>query len=380
MNEIEVKKILLATGLYPPDIGGPATYALMLENQLPKHVFELDVLPFGEVRRFPKGVRHMVYAWRLWRHAATCDVIYALDPISVGLPALLVSKLSKKPLMVRLGGDYAWEQGQQRFGVTALLDEYTQNRKAAPWQVRVLASLQSNVVQRAKRVIVPSQYMKSIVTTWDVSEDTIRVIYSALFPLSAEETKENLRTQLNYTHPTIVSAGRLVPWKGFKTLISVIKKLKETYPDVQLIIAGEGVDEELLKEHTQSLGLFDSVRFVGRLSKEALGGVKKAADVFVLNTAYEGLSHELLEVMDLGVPIVTTGVGGNLELIENGVSGLLVDFDDEDALETEIKRVIENEQLQQSLTQHARLRTKDFEKEKVVAELSDIIKNEVCTS
>ena len=68
--------------------------------------------------------------------------MYALDPMSVGVPAFLVAVIMRKPFMVRHGGDYAWEQGQQRYGVTLSLDEYTKTPKDAPLPVRVLALIQ----------------------------------------------------------------------------------------------------------------------------------------------------------------------------------------------------------------------------------------------
>lgn len=362
-----MQKILIATGLYPPEIGGPATYATMLESELPKHGIETMVVPFGAVRHLPKAVRHVVYAWRLWRHAKTCDAIYALDPISVGLPAWFVSVVARKPFLIRLGGDYAWEQGQQRFRVTATLDEYTAGGASLrPLPVRILAGLQSFTVRKAKVVIVPSEYLKSIVLTWGVKENRIEVIYSALFPLLAEDSRASLRAQLAFPYPTIVTAGRLVPWKGFIALIDVIAVLKATYPDIVLVIAGEGVDGDRLRAYVHEKKLEEHVRFVGRLTKDALGAAKKAAHVFVLNTAYEGLSHEILEVMDLGTPVVTTRVGGNPELIEDGVSGLLVAFNDTEALESAVTRVLESETLRSTLIQNARMRSRDFMKEVVV--------------
>ena len=127
--------LLIATGLYPPDIGGPATYARMLEEKLPKHNVDVDVLAFGMVRHLPKVIRHFAFAFLLFKKAKHADIVYALDPISVGLPAWVVSFLRRKPFIIRLGGDYAWEQGQQRFGLKEYLDEYTANRKKSPRDV-----------------------------------------------------------------------------------------------------------------------------------------------------------------------------------------------------------------------------------------------------
>ena len=368
------KRITVAAGLYPPDIGGPATYARMIEEGLPGRGIELSVLPFGTVRSLPKIVRHLAYTWKLYRKTKDTGAVYALDSVSVGLPALLVARTRGVPLFIRLGGDYAWEQGRQRFGVTATLDEYTADRKPHGWLVRLLSWLQDLVVSRAGLVIVPSQYLKSIVTTWpEVKEERIKVIYSALFPLSVETPKTDLRNQLKYEGTVLISVGRLVPWKGFALLIPSLVDLQKIIPDVTLVIAGDGTERKALEALAKETKVADRVRFVGSLSKDALGAAIRAADIFVLNTGYEGLSHQILEVMDLGVPVVTTNVGGNPELVEDGVNGLLVPYNDKGALIEALVRMAESETLRERCTQNARLKVQEFSKEKVLDELAETI-------
>ena len=353
-------KVLIATGLYPPEIGGPATYALLLEDELPKKGVAVVIIPFGWVRHYPKIIRHIVYAYKLWQESKDADIIYALDPISVGIPALLISRLRRKKFIIRLGGDYAWEQGRGRFGLTETLDEYLTGSTKRPLMVKVFAALQSYVTKRATKIVAPSEYLKSVIIQWGVKPENIVVIYSALYPLSVEGTKEELHEQLSFTSPTIVSAGRLVPWKGFAVLIEVVAKLKEKYPEITLVITGDGEEQDTLMAKAEAEDVTPQVRFVGRLSKDALGASIKGADVFVLNTAYEGLSHQLLEVMDLGTPIVTTTAGGNPELITNDVSGILVPFNDAQALQAAIVRILEHPETSSRMVQSARARSRDF--------------------
>lgn len=367
-------KIVIATGLYPPEIGGPATYAAMLQTELPALGIEVEVVPFGWVRHYPKIIRHLIYAWKLWQVSKDTDVIYALDPISVGLPALLISRLRRQPYLIRLGGDYAWEQGRVRFGVKDTLDDFLERKAGWPIPVRVLAWLQSFVVMGAVEVIAPSQYLKGVIMKWGVPADRIQVIYSALYPLQVKGSREELRAQLNYTYPTIVSAARLVPWKGFKALINVVADLRAEYKDMKLIIVGDGEYRRALEDHVTRKNLNDYVRFTGRLGKEALGATIKAADVFVLNTAYEGLAHQLIEVMDIGTPIVTTKAGGNSELLTNGVNGFLVGFDNESELKEAITRVLNHPESCARMVQAARLRSKDFDKSVVVKDIEAVLK------
>lgn len=371
------KKILIATGLYPPDIGGPATYVRMLEEKLPGQGIDCVVIAFTSVRHLPKVVRHFVYFMKLVREARAVDAVYAQDPVSVGVPALLASILFRKPFLIRLGGDYAWEQGQQRFGLTAMLDEYTADKNSAPWQVRVLAKVQSFVVRRAKKVVVPSNYMKSIVSTWSVRDAQLEVIYSALLPIVVEQSRDHLQKELEYHAPVLLSAARLVPWKGFEVLLEVVASLVTKIPNLKLVVAGDGPQKEFLEEKAKKLKIVDNVTFLGRLPKEDLGKVIKAADLFVLNTAYEGLSHQLLEVMDLETPIVTTSVGGNPELITHGVSGLTVSYNDATALQDAIECIINNEEFRISLIEQAKMRTHDFNQNTVVEKFVTLIETKI---
>ena len=366
-------KILIATGIYPPQIGGPATYTKMLEEHLPQNGIDVHVALYGWVRRYPKLFRHLVFTWKLIRESRGCDLIYALDPVSVGLPSYIASKIVRKPYLIRIPGDYAWEQGQQRFGVTDTLDVFVTRRHRYHPVVRLLRSVESYVTKRARGVVVPSEYMKGIVSTWGVPDSKIQVIYSALFPLNVEETKEEIRSMFNYEGLVLVTAGRLVPWKGMRLLISIMPKLRDALSAVSLVIIGDGPMEKELKEYAKEKKVSDHIRFVGRLEKNALGAAVKGADLFVLNTAYEGMSHQILEVMDLGIPIVTTNVGGNPELIEDGKTGRLVPYNDEAEYISAILELLQNPSLASSVAGHAKERTKNFQKEKLIEELSEYL-------
>ncbi len=352
-------RLLIATGLYPPDIGGPATYTKFLERHLPKYEVDFTVVAFTHVRKYPRIMRHALYLARLLRAGKDADIIYALDTVSVGVPALIASVLLRKKLYLRVPGDYAWEQGQQRFGISETLDEYLKG-KDVPYPVRFLAWLQYRVARYASCIIVPSEYMKGVVHGWGIPHEKIHRVYSALKTITVSESREALRIEFRYTGFVIATAGRLVPWKGYHALIDVISSLKDKGVPVILEIFGDGVCRKELEEKVQKKGLTAHVRFFGNLERDSLGKRLKSADVFVLNTSYEGLSHQLIEVMSLGTPIVTTPVGGNVELITHEETGLLTPFNDTEAMEKAILRIYEDSAYGASLAQRAQVRTALF--------------------
>src|SRR3989344_8474019 len=102
-----MKKILIATGIYPPDIGGPATYAKLLADHWGA---DADVLTYTRtLRLIPKPFRQIIYFFKAWRRAGRADVVLALSTLGVGFSAALVARWRGKPLVVRVAGDRAWE-------------------------------------------------------------------------------------------------------------------------------------------------------------------------------------------------------------------------------------------------------------------------------
>ena len=303
-------KLLIATGLYPPESGGPATYTRLLEDSLPALGVEVSVLPFIRVRHLPPGVRHLAYAWRCFNIAKTVDVLFAQDTVSVGLPALLAARLARKKFVVRVPGDYAWEQGRQRMGVADTIEAFQTKRYG--WRVELLRLAQRLVVGHALRVIVPSEYMRALVSHWGVRPERVERIYNGI------------RLPAPYTLPLarpegflISTIARLVPWKGVDGLIRIVAQ----EPGWQLIVVGDGPERVRLEALATSSGCAPRVHFMGQLPREQALGWAKMSDVFVLNSTYEGLSHTLIEVMSLGVPVLASSAGGNPEIV--GASGVV---------------------------------------------------------
>lgn len=365
-------KILIATGLYPPEMGGPATYSVLLERELPKIGIDVQVIAFSSVRKYPKVIRHFIYFWKILKASRESGLIYALDPVSVGLPALLASFYSGKKFFLRVAGDYAWEQGTQRYGVQDSLDDFYKNKYGI--FVQLLKWVESAVALSADKIIVPSQYLEKVVVEWGVDAEKIKVIYNAFdipkFDLSKEEARKNLKLE----GKIILSIGRLVPWKGFDTLIEVFAEYKKVNPQSQLhIIGGDGPDKERLEAIVNRLNLKDSVHFLGKFSREELFKHIRAADLFVLGTNYEGFSHQILEVMALGVPIVTTAVGGNLEIIKNGESGILVPYNDKAQLLSAISTIMTDKNLIEKYTQNAKDFVANFSVGRMITEIAQVL-------
>ncbi len=339
-------RLLIATGIYPPEIGGPAGYVKGVATELASQGHDVAVVTYGDnpelndkyrIMGVPRTTytvhRYWKYFLEVYRLAKKSDVIYAQGPVSEGLPATLASIFARKPLILKVVGDYAWEQAQQRSKYKVqrttsveLLDEFVTRRHEG--KIWLMEAVERWVASRAKQIIVPSKYLKTIVTKWGIPADKINVVYNSIAPLPeiplnlplARETSEPVNSplvkggggDLSGTK-IILTAVRAVPWKGGDFLCDVIKDLSEEYV---LAVAGDGPELENWKRHAQEIGVADRVMWLGRLSRAELTEWYHKAHLFVLATGYEGFPHVVVEAASTGLPCVVSDKGGNPEIAE----------------------------------------------------------------
>lgn len=142
----------------------------------------------------------------------------------------------------------------------------------------------------------------------------------------------------------LVSVGGLVERKGFHRVVEVLPEIIESYPKlIYLIVGGGGPEGDMrlqLEQQVKSLGIEDNVRFLGALPSEQLKEPLSAADVFVLATANEGWANVFLEAMACGLPVITTDVGGNKEVVSDQALGAIVPFGESLALQQALLNAI----------------------------------------
>lgn len=368
-------KLVIATPLYPPEIGGPATYAKLLEEGLPSRGIEAELVKFSDVRHLPKVVRHYVYYRRIRAALRGADAVLALDPVSVGLPAMYAALRERKPFVIKIVGDYAWEQGQQRFGIAQSLDDFV-HTKNVPFWVGVFRRIQMRVAQSATRIIVPSEYLKGIVSAWGmlfgqagIPAEKIQVVYNAV---SLGEIGVVPESVVRLPRPLIVTAGRLVPWKHIDGVIDAVAQLRQKGMMVSLAIMGDGPLRNQLTHYAEKK-LGEYAVCTGTLSHADTLATIASANVLALNSSYEGLSHLLVESLMLGVPMVATNIGGNPEVVAHKKNGLLVPVRDTVALAEALAHVVGDKRLHTRLVAHAKESFKLFSVETMLGETADIL-------
>jgi len=197
-----------------------------------------------------------------------------------------------------------------------------------------------------------------------IDSKKMQLVYNGVDTYKFKPGKKNkiLREKLNIEshHYLLGTVGRLSPEKGLEYLISALKNLSDLRKDVKLIIVGEESTayRKQLENMIEEKGLQDKVFLLGYRSDipDLLG----AMDLFCLPSLTEGLNRSCLEAMACGLPVVATRVGGNIEMIEDEKSGLLVDAGAADALEEALLFLIDNPQAALRMGTNARRRIEEM--------------------
>ncbi len=161
--------------------------------------------------------------------------------------------------------------------------------------------------------------------------------------------------------------ARLVPVKDHETLLRAFKRVKELCKNVKLLIVGYGPLEESLNRLVKELGEEDSVLFLGK--RTDVRELLHIMDIVCLSSRNEGLSLTLTEAMASGKAVVATNVGGNPELVVNGVTGLLVPAAEPDKMAEAIITLLRDDSLRGSMGAEGKKRIeREFNIRNVVTE------------
>jgi glycosyltransferase involved in cell wall biosynthesis len=344
-------KVFIASGIFHPESGGPATYLREILPEFQARGWELRVLTYGSgstdgygypLTRIPRNavpLRMLGYATASRPLLAWADVVYLH---SLDLP---LWGERRAPRIAKVVGDIAWERAIRKAWIpqTTDIDDF-QTRAYDNLLAELGKAQRARIAQSMDAIVVPSAYLKRMVVGWGVPERKVHVVYNAL-PKHESGGKldaiHGVRTHMGSTQtdaravlglaadePFLLTAARLTPWKGVQHLISALQRV----PDVRLLVAGDGDMLPALRAQAEQQGLAGRVVFLGNVSREQMPLYMRAADYLALYSGYEGLSHTLLEALREGTPVIASDKGGNPEVVQHAVNGLLVPYVDVYAL------------------------------------------------
>jgi glycosyltransferase involved in cell wall biosynthesis len=293
----------------------------------------------GDLVRVCRRVRPMVI------HCHLSDAVFlgAAASFLVGNPRLVITKHTPVIFPER-----------SRFDPRRLL------RQAALWLV----------YRRARAIAaVSEQTRRTLLRCFGLAPGQVVTIPNGVpIPPSQAVRPEGLRASLGLAPDAVavLNVGRLAPVKGQIHLVEAMARLAGSHPRMRLFIAGEGPSREALARRVAELGLADRVRLLG--DRGDVAELYAATDLAAVASLSEGTSLAVIEAMAAGRPLVATAVGGNLDLLENLGSALLVPAGDAGALAEALARLADDPELARRLGAAARDKARaGFAIERVVA-------------
>ena len=380
-------RILITSPIFPPDLGGPSVYVPSVGRYLVERGHAVKVVAFCsephprgypfEVVAIPRGplpLRYLKAFWAVLRYAKGCDVVFVQEHLA--LLHVLAARLRGVPVVIRLMVDGAWEIAHRK-GWCGDDDIVTFQGKSYGWRVALTRALQRLWWRWCRGLIACSEFLRQIaIGTYGVPPQKVRRIYNAYHgPRAAEvtETRDEAKLALGLAGDRrhVLTICRLMVWKGVDDVIRALAELPE---DVDMLVAGDGDMQEPWAALSRELGLSERVHFLGNVPHARIPLWIRAADVFVLNSRYEGLSHTLLEVAALGTPIVATGVCGNPEVVEHETNGLLVPPQDPSAVAAAVGRLLADPALGQRFAAAGQARMGRFDRELTFGEVEEVLR------
>lgn len=349
-------KVLIVSGIWPPDVGGPASHAPEVAAFLRARGHDVEVVttaaraPAPEVypvrwtsRRLPVGVRHAHAAALIARRARGADVVYTTGMFA---RSALGALLARRPFVVKLTGDPAFERLRARGAVGGTVEDF---QAATGLQARLLQVLRGAVLRRAAHVYCPSEYLRSLVLGWGVAPGRTGVLPNPAPSPPVFGDRDELRGRLGLEGVTLAFAGRLTAQKSLGVLLEAVAGAGA----VTLAIAGDGPERGAVEAGIRERGLGERVRLLGPRSRAEVLELFHAADATVLSSAWENFPHSVVESLAVGTPVLATAVGGVAEVLRDGENGLLVPAADPEALRDAIVRFADDAGLRRQLREAA---------------------------
>jgi glycosyltransferase involved in cell wall biosynthesis len=319
-------KILITVGIFPPDIGGPASFVPKIAELYSNSGHDVTVVCLTDRKQTDnlnfKVVRILRNQNLLIRWIKTVSQIirqgYNADLFFVnGLPmeSYIANIFTRKKLIRKIVGDWAWERGMNKKIINESFDEFQNNKHNLHLEIAKFS--RGWTATKANLIITPSNHLKNVVKGWGVKENSIKVIYNGT---KLKNKPDPIVDQPN-DYLKLITVGRLAPWKNIDIIIEALSDYKKANQNFIFYIVGSGPEEIKLKKLVNDLDLENFVTFTGQLQKEDLNYYLQKSDIYIQASSYEGLPHVILEAMSHNLSIISTPIGGTNEVIQDGKNG-----------------------------------------------------------
>lgn len=222
-------KILICTGIFPPQIGGPAQYAKSVADEFKAQGHTVKVLTYNLERKLPTLIRHELFFWRTLFSLGGVDFLFILDTFSVGWPAIAAAKLLGKKTIIRTGGDFLWESYVERTEDLVLLrDFYDTRRGDFNWKEKIIFQITKWTIEDASAIIFSTDWQRKIFEKGYDIEPSKNFVIENFYGGKLESFLPSANT--------FISSGRHLKVKNYDRLKTAFALAREEDPMISLKI------------------------------------------------------------------------------------------------------------------------------------------------
>ena len=321
-------RVLVTVGIFPPDIGGPATFVPKIAKYFQDELnYEIEILTLSDnknsninddfrVKRIDRNLP-IIYRWlktifTIYKLGKNKDLIFVNG---LGTEATIANIFLKKKIIRKIVGDPVWERAYSKAKISESFDEF--QVKNYGFSISLQKKVRSFSIKKSDIVVTPSKHLKNFILNLGF-KNKIEIINNGVF-IPEENTNIFTNDQINIT---IVS--RLVSHKNIKKIIRAISDLND--PLIYLNIIGDGPELNQLQKISLESNNKDNIIFHGKLNRDDINHIFLKSDIYIQASNYEGLPHSLLEAMSYGIPVLCTPVGECKEILGNEDRGYILDL------------------------------------------------------
>ena len=318
----------MTVGIFPPDIGGPATFVPKIAKYFQDELnYEIEILTLSDnknsninddfsVKRIDRNLP-IIYRWlktifTIYKLGKNKDLIFVNG---LGTEATIANIFLKKKIIRKIVGDPVWERAYSKAKISESFDEF--QVKNYGFSISLQKKVRSFSIKKSDIVVTPSKHLKNFILNLGF-KNKIEIINNGVF-IPEENTNIFTNDQINIT---IVS--RLVSHKNIKKIIRAISDLND--PLIYLNIIGDGPELNQLQKISLESNNKDNIIFHGKLNRDDINHIFLKSDIYIQASNYEGLPHSLLEAMSYGIPVLCTPVGECKEILGNEDRGYILDL------------------------------------------------------
>ena len=321
-------RVLVTVGIFPPDIGGPATFVPKIAKYFQDELnYEIEILTLSDnknsninddfsVKRIDRNLP-IIYRWlktifTIYKLGKNKDLIFVNG---LGTETTIANIFLKKKIIRKIVGDPVWERAYNKAKISESFDEF--QVKNYGFSISLQKKVRSFSIKKSDIVVTPSKHLKNFILNLGF-KNKIEIINNGVF-IPEENTNIFTNDQINIT---IVS--RLVSHKNIKKIIRAISDLND--PLIYLNIIGDGPELNQLQKISLESNNKDNIIFHGKLNRDDINHIFLKSDIYIQASNYEGLPHSLLEAMSYGIPVLCTPVGECKEILGNEDRGYILDL------------------------------------------------------